>query len=43
MMIKFRLPSSKNIIVNVSMKEKISYLFDYIFSSEIENMGFEDE
>jgi hypothetical protein len=41
MMIKFRLPSGKNIILQVSMKEKVSYLFDYIFSHEMENLGFE--
>jgi hypothetical protein len=41
MMVKFRLPSGKNIIVQVSNKEKVAYLFDYIFSHEMENLGFE--
>jgi hypothetical protein len=43
MMVKLRLPSGKNIIVQVSMKEKVEYLFDYIFSHEMENLGFEQE
>lgn len=32
MMIKFRLPNAKNIILNVSIKESVSYLYDYISS-----------
>jgi len=32
MMVKFRLPNSKNIILTVSVKEKVAYLFDYIYS-----------
>lgn len=43
MMVKFRLPSGKNIILHVSIKEKVQYLFDYIFSHENDNLGFEEE
>jgi hypothetical protein len=43
MTIKIRLPNGKNVIVNVSLKEKVDYLFEFIESHDMQSMGFEDE
>jgi hypothetical protein len=41
MMVKLRLPNGKSIVLNVSLQEKIQYLFDFVYSFEEENIGFE--
>jgi hypothetical protein len=43
MAVRLRLPNGKNMFVNISTDEKVQYLFDFIYSLENENLGFEDE
>jgi len=40
MLVKFRLPSGKSLLLTVSIKETVSYLFDFIYSHEVECLGF---